>query len=72
MLRIKRWIDGRRRVVWSEPKLPPYVKFNPNATDPDPDEGIQPGDLSMGPIAEEFLTATEEDAPPVLLISRAR
>jgi hypothetical protein len=66
MLRIKRWLDSRRRVVWSEPKLPPYVKFNPNAADPDPDEGLQPGDLSMGPIAEEFLNADEGDAPPLL------
>jgi hypothetical protein len=66
MLRIKRWIDSKRTVVWSEPKLPPYVKFNPNAADPDPDEGLQPGDLSMGPIAAEFLNADEADAPPLL------
>lgn len=66
MLKIKRWIDNRRGVVWTEPKLPPYVKFNPNATEPEPGEGIQPGDLSMGPIAEEFLTAQEDEAPPLL------
>jgi hypothetical protein len=66
MLKIRRWLDKRQRVVWTEPKLPPYVKFNPNAADPDPDEGMQPGDLSMGPIAEEFLNASEGEAPPLL------
>jgi hypothetical protein len=61
MRSFRRWIDSKRRVVWTEPKLPPYVKFNPNAAEPDPDEGIQPGDLSMGPIAEEFLSADEPE-----------
>ena len=31
MVRIKRWFTSRRKVVWSEPELPPYVKINPNA-----------------------------------------
>jgi len=66
MLRIKRWLDSRRRIVWSEPKLPPYVKFNPHASDPDPAVGIQPGDISMFAITEEFLAADEEEVPPLL------
>jgi hypothetical protein len=66
MLRIKRWIDSKRKVVWSEPKLPPYVKFNPDATDLDPDIGIQPGDISMRAVTEEFLNAREDEAPLAL------
>jgi hypothetical protein len=60
MRKMRRWFDGKRRVVWSEPKLPPYVKFNPDAADPDPDEGIQPGDISMRAVTEEFLSATDD------------
>jgi hypothetical protein len=60
MLRIRRWWDARRKkVVWSEPQLPPYVKINPDAADPGPDEGLQPGDLSMGAAAQEFLKMDE-------------
>ena len=58
--KIRRWLDSRRRVVWSEPTLPPYVKINPDAAEPDPGEGVKPGDLSMGAVAEEFLAAEEE------------
>jgi hypothetical protein len=67
MVRIRRWVVGRRkRVVWSEPQLPPYVKFNPDASDPGPDEGLQPGDISMGKAAEEFLMSDEgEEEEPV-------
>ena len=66
MVRIRRWVVGKRKkVVWSEPQLPPYVKINPDATTPSPSEGLQPGDLSMGMAAEEFLTMdeSEEEAP---------
>ena len=60
MIKIRRWITGEgRHVVWSEPQLPPYVKINPDAVDPGPHEGIQPGDLSMGIAAVEFLTTDE-------------
>jgi hypothetical protein len=60
MARIKRWLTARRKVVWSEPELPPYVKINPGA-EPDPGT-IQPGDISMGAIAREFLETPEEEA----------
>ncbi|MBV9092664.1 MAG: hypothetical protein JO132_02120 [Streptosporangiaceae bacterium] len=61
MIRIRRWVTGKRRkVVWSEPQLPPYVKINPNAM-PTPAGRIEPGDLSMGMVAQEFLETEEED-----------
>jgi hypothetical protein len=61
MVRIRRWVVGqRKKVVWSEPQLPPYVKINPDAAPPGPSEGLQPGDLSMGAAAEEFLKMEEE------------
>jgi hypothetical protein len=67
MVRIRRWVIGqRKKVVWSEPKLPPYVKINPDSP-PGAGEGLQPGDMSLGAMAEEFLTADEgeeeEEAP---------
>jgi hypothetical protein len=62
MRKMRRWIDSRRRVVWSEPKLPPYVKINP-AAEPDPEITQQPGDLSMRAVTEEFLEADEDEAP---------
>jgi hypothetical protein len=59
MIRIRRWVTGRRKkVVWSEPQLPPYVKINPNAT-PTPAGQLEPGDLSMGMVAQEFLQMDE-------------
>ena len=59
MLRIRRWLDAKRRkVVWSEPQLPPYVKINPESP-PGLGEGLQPGDLSMGAAAQEFLKIDE-------------
>ena len=59
MLRIRRWVVGKRKkVVWSEPQLPPYVKINPDAG-PGLGEGLQPGDISMGAVAQEFLLADE-------------
>jgi hypothetical protein len=67
MVKIRRWVVGKRKkVVWSEPQLPPYVKINPNAAPPaGHDEGLQPGDISMGQIAEEFLTQDEAEDEPV-------
>jgi hypothetical protein len=66
MVRIRRWVTGKRKqVVWSEPQLPPYVKINPDAVAPGPQEGIQPGDLSMGAAAVEFLS-TEDDEDEVV------
>jgi hypothetical protein len=65
MVRIRRWVIGRhKKVVWSEPKLPPYVKINPD-TPPGMGRGQQPGDMSMGAVAEEFLNLDEgEDQAP--------
>ena len=48
----------RKKVVWSEPQLPPYVKINPDSP-PGLDGGLQPGDLSMGAAAQEFLEMDE-------------
>ena len=65
MVRIRRWVTGKRKkVVWSEPQLPPYVKINPDSP-PGLDGGLQPGDLSMGAVAQEFLEMDEgEDEAP--------
>jgi hypothetical protein len=61
MVRIRRWVTGKRKkVVWSEPKLPPFVKINPESP-PGLAEGLQPGDLSMGAVAEEFLKMDEDE-----------
>jgi hypothetical protein len=59
MARIKWWLMGKRQVVWSEPALPKYVKINPNSPPGAAADGLQPGDMSMLNVAEEFL-ATEE------------
>ena len=60
MVRIKRWVMGKRKkVVWSEPQLPPFVKINPDS-EPGLAEGLQPGDMSMGMAAKEFLMTEEE------------
>ena len=55
----------RKKVVWSEPQLPPFVKINPDAAPPGPSEGLQPGDLSMGAAAEEFLKMEEDEEEPI-------
>ena len=66
MVRIRRWVIGKRKkVVWSEPQLPPFVKINPDASPPGPHEGLQPGDISMGQAAEEFLMSDEGEDEPV-------
>ena len=66
MVRIKRWVMGKRKkVVWSEPQLPPFIKINPGSP-PGAGEGLQPGDMSMGAAAQEFLMTDEgedEDEP---------
>jgi hypothetical protein len=59
-MRIRRWFTRGRKVVWSEPELPKYVKINPLSA-PGASDGPQPGDISMRAVAEEFL---EEDEPP--------
>ncbi len=50
----------RKKVVWSEPKPPPWLKTNPNAA-PGPAGDLQPGEMSMGATAEEFLQMPDED-----------
>lgn len=55
-LRIRR----RGRIIWEEPQLPKYVQLNPEGV-PDPDGGLQPGDISMAKAAEEFLDDPPED-----------
>jgi hypothetical protein len=67
MVRIRRWVVGKRKkVVWSEPQLPPYVKINPDSPPGHGGEGLQPGDISMGAVAQEFLKMDEgDDEAPV-------
>jgi hypothetical protein len=61
MVRIRRWVVGKRKkVVWSEPQLPPFIKINPESP-PGLDGGLQPGDLSMGAAAEEFLKLPDDE-----------
>lgn len=60
MVRIRRWINSRRKVVWSEPVLPKFVKINPSSP-PGAAEGLQPGDLTMAAVAEEFLETDEDE-----------
>jgi hypothetical protein len=65
MVRIRRWVVGKRKkVVWSEPQLPPYVKINPDSP-PRLGDGLQPGDLSMGATVVEFLQMDEDEEEPV-------
>jgi hypothetical protein len=61
MVKIRRWVNRKRKVVWSEPELPKFVKINP-LSPPGAAEGLQPGDISMAMAAQEFLeTDTEDD-----------
>ncbi len=59
MVRIRRWLNRRREVIWSEPEVPKFVKINPMSP-PGVAQGLQPGDITMARAAEEFLE-TEED-----------
>lgn len=61
-MNIKRWFTERRRVVWTEPALPKYVKINP-LSPPGAADGLQPGDFSMAKVAEEFLEEGDEEFP---------
>jgi len=53
-------VGKRKKVIWSEPKLPPFIKINPESP-PGLGEGLQPGDLSMGAAAAEFLNTPEDE-----------
>jgi hypothetical protein len=59
MVRIRRWVNRRRQVVWTEPEVPKFVKINPSSP-PGAAEGLQPGDITMALAAEEFLEVEEE------------
>jgi hypothetical protein len=59
MVKIRRWVDRRRRVVWTEPEVPKFVKINPGSPSGEA-EGLQPGDISMALAAEEFLEVEDE------------
>jgi hypothetical protein len=61
MLRIRRWFGKRRQVIWAEPELPPFVKINPMATGENPAYPVQPGDITMGIMAREFLEDNAEE-----------
>jgi len=66
MVRIRRWVTGKRKnVVWSEPQLPPFVKINPDSPPGMGDSGLQPGDLSMGAAMAEFLETDEGEGESV-------
>jgi len=66
MVRIRRWVIGKRKkVVWSEPQLPPFVKINPESPPGAHEDGLQPGDMSMAVAAEEFLKLDEGEGEPV-------
>ena len=60
MLKVRRWVNRRRKVVWSEPALPKFVKINPNSP-PGAAEGLQPGDITMARVSEEFLEMPDEE-----------
>ena len=61
MVRIRRWLNRRRQVIWSEPEVPKFVKINPLSPPGAADgQGLQPGDLSMARAAEEFLETPED------------
>jgi len=60
MLRIRQWFGRRREVVWAEPELPPFIKINPMAAGA-PFGTLQPGDITMGMMAREFLDLPDED-----------
>jgi hypothetical protein len=59
MLKIRRWFGKRRQVIWSEPKLPPFVKINSDAIG-NPSDTLQPGDITMGLMAQKFLDIPED------------
>jgi hypothetical protein len=59
MIRIRHWVNRRRKVVWAEPAVPKFVKINPSSP-PGAAEGLQPGDITMAAVAQEFLEVEEE------------
>jgi hypothetical protein len=60
MLKVRRWVNRKRKVVWTEPALPKFVKINPGSP-PGSAEGLQPGDITMARVAEEFLETPDKE-----------
>jgi hypothetical protein len=59
MLKIRRWFGKRREEIWAEPELPPFIKVKPMAVGV-PMDTLQPGDITMGMMAREFLDTPDE------------
>jgi hypothetical protein len=60
MVKIRRWVNRRRAVVWTEPQVPKFVKVNPSSP-PGHAEGLQPGDITLAMAVDEFLEAEEDE-----------
>lgn len=45
----------RKKEDWTEPRLPRWIKINPKSPPGSHSDGLEPGDISMAKIAEEFL-----------------
>ena len=60
MRKIRRWFGKRREEIWAEPELPPFIKINPMAAGV-PTDAIQPGDITMGMMAREFLDIPDDE-----------
>ncbi len=60
MRKVRRWFGKRREEIWAEPQLPPFIKINPMATEV-PADVIQPGYITMGMMAMEFLDTPEDE-----------
>ncbi len=66
MVTLKQWVTSmRKKVAWSKPQLPPFIKINPDSPPGLGEQGLQPGDLSMGLAAQELLLAEEGEGEPV-------
>ena len=46
--------------MWSAPELPPFININRHSP-PGLNGGLQPGDLSMGAAATEFLKLPDDE-----------
>ena len=60
MGKIRRWFGKRHEEIWAEPELPPFIKINPMAAGV-PTDVLQPGDITMGMMAREFLDTPDDE-----------